>query len=61
MAWPSSPLYHRVLLTCCRRTPEEVQVLVAKSRLLVSRGDSTSAIKLLGEVDPDSPFYVKAK
>lgn len=39
--------------------PDEVQIVIANSELAIERGDFEKALKILGDVTPDSPAYVR--
>ncbi|CAM9895733.1 unnamed protein product, partial [Ectocarpus sp. 12 AP-2014] len=44
-----------------RGTPDEVQIVVANSELAIERGDFEKALKILGDVPPESPAYVRVQ
>lgn len=46
-------------VSCVR--PDEVQIVVAHSELAIERGDFEKALKILGNVPPESPAYVRVQ
>lgn len=57
---PPTPLLPRTRPSYGGR-PDEVQIVVANSELAIERGDFDKALRILGDVPPDSPAYVRVQ
>lgn len=55
------PLFCARLIHTVAGRPDEVQIVVANSELAIERGDFDKALNILGDVQPESPAYVRVQ